>query len=447
VLQRCDAWWSLGEPARAERDAREVCDALRREPELSETSVGQLVAATLTVAAAVHHRDGDPDAAAAVLDDAREWLVRHVPVGLWEDDLATARLVRLGVGGRHQTTDRALAVLADPRLPGNAVPLVAPTVVGLAHAGRVRDATALCRRYLPLAQAQVDRDRWAPGEIAVVALLVRLWSGEVDGLEADPTVRLDSDLPHAPDWVARQAGRGLVAIARGAWSQAVTDLRAANVRLRHGDRAGLYGYTAAAEALARAASGGGASVRQVLTAAEASPLRTSGAYEAEARLLRVDTLAWLRDPAVCDEAATLATWARQRGLARIELEALHRQLRAGGPIAQVAGRVQELAGVVEGRRAAALVAHVAATVRGDADLVGVGERELNRRGLWLPPVEPPVALTPREREIAALAAGGVTSRAIAQRLTLSVRTVDSHLARVFLKTGVHSREGLSAVLR
>ena len=41
----------------------------------------------------------------------------------------------------------------------------------------------------------------------------------------------------------------------------------------------------------------------------------------------------------------------------------------------------------------------------------------------------------------------MTSRAIAARLTLSVRTVDSHLARVFTKTGVHSREGLIAVLR
>ena len=83
----------------------------------------------------------------------------------------------------------------------------------------------------------------------------------------------------------------------------------------------------------------------------------------------------------------------------------------------------------------------------DVDLTRIAERDLNRCGLWLPPLEPPVALTPREREIASLAAGGMTSRAIAARLTLSVRTVDSHLARVFSKTGVHSREGLVAVLR
>ncbi|GEA81331.1 helix-turn-helix domain-containing protein [Cellulomonas uda] len=94
-----------------------------------------------------------------------------------------------------------------------------------------------------------------------------------------------------------------------------------------------------------------------------------------------------------------------------------------------------------------MAAHVAALVAQDADLARIAERELNRCGLWLPPVEPPVALNPREREIAALAAGGMTSRAIAARLTLSVRTVDSHLARVFTKTGVHSREGLIAVLR
>lgn len=51
-------------------------------------------------------------------------------------------------------------------------------------------------------------------------------------------------------------------------------------------------------------------------------------------------------------------------------------------------------------------------------------------------------LTQREREIARLAAAGLPSRAIADRLTLSVRTVDNHLNRVYTKLGISSRTQL-----
>jgi ATP/maltotriose-dependent transcriptional regulator MalT len=49
------------------------------------------------------------------------------------------------------------------------------------------------------------------------------------------------------------------------------------------------------------------------------------------------------------------------------------------------------------------------------------------------------ALTRREREIAMLAASGLTSQAIAARLVLSVRTVDNHLQRIYGKLGVSGR--------
>jgi len=58
----------------------------------------------------------------------------------------------------------------------------------------------------------------------------------------------------------------------------------------------------------------------------------------------------------------------------------------------------------------------------------------------------PVPLTSREREIALLAADGVASRVIAERLYLSVRTVDNHLARIYTKLGVTGRAELTAVL-
>ncbi len=56
-------------------------------------------------------------------------------------------------------------------------------------------------------------------------------------------------------------------------------------------------------------------------------------------------------------------------------------------------------------------------------------------------------LSARERQIAWLAAAGVPSRAIADKLFLSARTIDNHLHRVYTKLGVNGRGQLAAALR
>lgn len=53
------------------------------------------------------------------------------------------------------------------------------------------------------------------------------------------------------------------------------------------------------------------------------------------------------------------------------------------------------------------------------------------------------ALTEREREIAILAAQGLTNRQIAGHLVLSVRTVETHVSRVFAKLGFNTRGQLT----
>jgi len=57
-----------------------------------------------------------------------------------------------------------------------------------------------------------------------------------------------------------------------------------------------------------------------------------------------------------------------------------------------------------------------------------------------------VRLTAREREVAGLAARGNTNRAIAERLVVSVRTVENHLDRVYAKLGLHNRKDLGVAL-
>lgn len=57
----------------------------------------------------------------------------------------------------------------------------------------------------------------------------------------------------------------------------------------------------------------------------------------------------------------------------------------------------------------------------------------------LQPLDHVDPLTPREREVVTMAAGDQSSRAIADQLVISIRTVNNHLQRAYVKLGVHSR--------
>ena len=52
----------------------------------------------------------------------------------------------------------------------------------------------------------------------------------------------------------------------------------------------------------------------------------------------------------------------------------------------------------------------------------------------------------REREIAVLVAQGLSNREIAEAVSLSVRTVESHIYRACSKAGVAGRAGLAGVI-
>jgi DNA-binding NarL/FixJ family response regulator len=70
------------------------------------------------------------------------------------------------------------------------------------------------------------------------------------------------------------------------------------------------------------------------------------------------------------------------------------------------------------------------------EVVVAAVRHLTGKG---PPGEEPRPLTDRELEVLQLAAQGLTNYDIAQRLHVSVRTVEAHLTHIYNKLGVKSR--------
>jgi ATP/maltotriose-dependent transcriptional regulator MalT len=104
---------------------------------------------------------------------------------------------------------------------------------------------------------------------------------------------------------------------------------------------------------------------------------------------------------------------------------------------------------------AALAAAVIVRRRGEPRRATALERRaavLSRRceGAMTPalaPLESQALLTARELEVASLAVAGLSNREIAERLCLSVRTVENQLQRVYEKLGVARRAELADMLR
>jgi two-component system response regulator DegU len=89
-----------------------------------------------------------------------------------------------------------------------------------------------------------------------------------------------------------------------------------------------------------------------------------------------------------------------------------------------------------------LVSAVQATARGDSWLSPAVARQVVHRAIERSPPprkEPPLPLTPREVEILRLLARGFDNAAIAQQLTVTRRTVQNHVSRIYGKLKVSTR--------
>lgn len=59
----------------------------------------------------------------------------------------------------------------------------------------------------------------------------------------------------------------------------------------------------------------------------------------------------------------------------------------------------------------------------------------------------PQPFTARQREVVALVAQGLSNKEIADRLTMSIRSVEGHLFRASQRVGANGRDELAAILR
>ncbi|MHC9295545.1 helix-turn-helix transcriptional regulator [Mycobacterium sp. LTG2003] len=187
------------------------------------------------------------------------------------------------------------------------------------------------------------------------------------------------------------------------------------------------------------------------------------------------------------DARKAAEWARETGKFAAEVMCLQTAVQFGDR--SCGGRLSELAAVVEGPRVE-LMARLATALRdGNAvellavshdcerigDLVAAadaaahasrvfrrGDRNGSAMGALsrartlavqcgastpaLRAAANPVQMSAREREVAMLVGRGLSSRDIAERLSLSVRTVEGHIYRAMTKTGAADRAALAAIV-
>lgn len=458
LTARAQAWRFRDQPARALLDVSRLREELATTEVDDESYARFLVEATEIAMDIEQFHHDDTAAALHTLVVAERQLTARLGSPLPAETalkISVAHIVALAGAGRFNECREATTALISGPQGGSphVLPLIPLAVVDLVETGRMLASQDLVQRSLGVATAHAGTRPWAVAEILNAGFLGLIGLGEVAAAEGVVAMLSVDDTAFTSDPTSGHLARGGLASLRGRWSDGRAELHSANVQFAASDVIGLSAMTLVSEALMAIASGDTVGGRELLARADAAPRRRYGAHmQAEIRCLRLQAHSWLRSPDLFDQAVDLADWAAERGLNRVELDAVHLAvfaLHGDGRLAageDLLERVHAVAAQVDGRRAQAQLAHVVAMFSRDQDLILVAKRELGERGVWLPLSQPTIALTRREKEIAGLAAGGLSSKEIADRLFLSVRTVDSHLSRIFAKAGVRSRRELAAVL-
>ncbi len=410
------------------------------------------------------------------------------------DAVETSLVPSLLFGGR---TEEALAIALEVLERGSAdvrVLLEAATAAsfGLAVAGRTPDAEAVIDRWHPEAEAVAEILPFAHFWLRGNRYLVHAWAGEVRRAvqEGEELYEHVLALHTGPERAPHAFMIGSLTFLTGRIRSASAWLREAIPLLREVDllrhRSACLGQLARCSALL----GDAATAERALAEAEECRVESFkmdevfiGLGQAWTAVARGETSRGL------DLALSTAERVGAMGQFVFEAEALHDATSLGGA-GRAATRLNELGASKDSELVAAFAAHAGALVVADAQgLLSVSARfeqmgmllyaaeasaeaaaifaAAGRKGSalaateraralaamcegartpTLAELETPLPITPREREIATMAAAGLSNKEIARRLVVSVRTVDNHLHAVYEKLGIAGREELKPIL-
>lgn len=431
-----------------------------------------------------------PEAVGELLSRAESWW----PDSDWRHRLDPFRL-RVAAQGRAEGMGSAVSesaeLLAKPDLdPALRRQLEAVRLLGLFYSGQAREAYEFARRICPTPPLRDDID----DAIFATRIGAALEGGE--GWE-----ELEDWAPEALSWSVRlgdHAAAGMAALAlgglrlrEGRFTDARRWLAEAELHLEQRDAVCMLSAVAALQVGAAWQLGEGAEVGLALERFHAmigddDPLPIQVPYvsmaEGWAALAQGDVRRAQR--VLLDGATEVA--GKPIYAARLSYEAL----RAGAPARRVADTLTAAAERSDSCLISAAAAHARAVAAGDggalldvaevlerigavrnaceaaADaariFLATGRQDSARRaaarsralfipgqGGWLPTIEgldeAEVSLTRRESQLVDLAAHGLSNAQIAERLVLSIRTVESHLYRAMQKLGVNDRHQLASL--
>jgi DNA-binding CsgD family transcriptional regulator len=427
------------------------------------------------------------DAAQALLVRAAGWW----PEPAWQLHVEPLRLhldaLTAWVTGQADVSEQ---LLADPKLAPEIRQQLEPIhAVNLFFGGRAKEAYALIRRIRPAVPLRSPSD-----SLALIAWsMIGVESGE-DFPEVQATMeRTLTQAVRAND----HGAAGLAALSLGGQHylagrlvDAARWLAEAELQFEHGDAFGTVVVVRASAVYLAHTAGDGAGAAEALrrchdAIAGPEPLANEVPYVVRARAM---VALGEGDPAgaqrmLLDTATEMAQWPIYAA------QLLYEALRAGAPARDVLAPLRAARERSDARLTAAYVADVEARVAGDGaalltavdELEAIGtlvyareaaaeaarlflaagrqdsarraaarSRDLFARGQGgiAPAIDgldgPAVALTPRETQLVELAARGLSNAEIADRLVLSVRTVESHVYRAMQKLGVSDRRDLRA---
>lgn len=382
----------------------------------------------------------------------------------------------------------AEAVLADPAAPRQAVDFAA-FAAGLAMpvTGRGADFEPIAARCRAEQKPTDGMIRWM---IRYGDILALTHTGRLD--LADQRVADYSRFSSQGQfvgWAIAKIMAGLVATYRGMFPQAVASFEQALAALNAENS--LPWRLPGRLLLARAYAGLGRTADAERVLADAS--EHAGPHLALHEPMALIARAWLAaarggERTGIDLARAAADTAHRAGQYAVEAEALHHAARFGDRT--VAPRLATLAKRVDGTVAGWYARHAAAVAGSDPRALDAVSTDFENAGLLLsaadaaaqaaalyergghnryateaaaratslaavcgrattPAIQAaaqPLPISSREHEIAALIAEGLSNREIADKLTVSVRTVEGHIYRACIKLDISDREELAAIV-